>query len=301
MSHADSSPTGVIHNIGYRGYDGERLTRRGITLGLYTHSLRGIFGIGRAARSKVVPIGMFVVMLLPAVVLAVVAVVGAGMGQLDAPVLPYTRYAMVLQAALAIFVAVAAPQAVSLDLRFHTLPLYLARPLQRVDYVRAKLAAMTTAVLFLLAVPLLVMYLGSLAAGFDAGRETVDVAQALLGAALFSAVLSSLSVLIASFTARRGFGIAAIVTVLALSYSIISSLQGVVAFDADDPVTAGWIGLFSPMTLVDGVQVWAFGVTTSTPAGPPSDLAGFVFLVVTLGVVALAYWALTRRYRKVKV
>lgn len=300
MSHTDSSPTGVIHNIGYRGYDGERLTRRGITLGLYTHSLRGIFGLGRAARSKVVPIGMFVVMLLPAVVLAVVAVVGAGMGQLDGPVLPYTRYAMVTQAALAIFVAVAAPQAVSLDLRFHSLPLYLARPLERVDYVRAKLAATTTAVLLLLAVPLVVMYLGSLAAGFDAGQETLDVAQALLGAVLFSAVLSSLSVLIASFTARRGFGIAAIVTVLALSYSIVSSLQSVVAFDAG-AATAGWIGLFSPMTLVDGVQVWAFDVTSSTPAGPASDLAGSVFLVVTLGVVALAYGALTRRYRKVKV
>lgn len=301
MSHADSSPTGVIHNIGYRGYDGERLARRAITLSLYTHSLRGAFGLGRAARSKVVPIGMFVVLLLPAVVLAVVAVIGAGMGQITGPVVPYTRYAMIMQAALAIFVAVAAPQAVSLDLRFHSLPLYLARPLERVDYVRAKLAATTTAVLILLAVPLVVLYLGSLAAGFDAGRESVDLAQALLGAVLFSAVLASLSVLIASFTARRGFGIAAIVTVLALSYSIVSSLQGVVAFDADDPDTAGWIGLFSPMTLVDGVQVWAFGVSSSTPAGPPSDLAGLVFLVVALGVVALAYWALTRRYRKVKV
>src|SRR5690606_12890215 len=141
MSHADSSPTGVIHNIGYRGYDGERLARRAITLSLYTHSLRGAFGLGRAARSKVVPIGMFVVLLLPAVVLAVVAVVGAGMGQITGPVVPYTRYAMIMQAALAIFVAVAAPQAVSLDLRFHSLPLYLARPLERVDYVRAKLAA----------------------------------------------------------------------------------------------------------------------------------------------------------------
>ncbi|WP_277213160.1 ABC transporter permease [Isoptericola croceus] len=301
MSPADSAPSGVIHNIGYRGYDGERLTRRGITFGLYAHSLRGIFGLGRAARSKVVPFGMVVVMLLPAVVLAVVAVVGAGLGQLDGPVVPYTRYAMILQAALAIFVAVAAPQAVSLDLRFHSLPLYLARPLERVDYVRAKLAAMTTAVFLLLAAPLLVLYLGSLAARFDAGRETLDLAQALLGALLFAAVLSGLSLVIASLTARRGFGIAAIVTVLVLSYSIVSSLQGVVAFEADDATTAGWIGLFSPMTLVDGVQVWAFGVTSSTPAGPAGDLAGPTFLVVALAFVALAYWALTRRYRKVKV
>jgi ABC-2 type transport system permease protein len=301
VSVPDSAPAGVIHNIGYRGYDGERLSRREITLALYAHSLRGVFGLGRAARSKVVPMGMVVVVLLPAVVLAVVAVVGEQMGQLSGPVLPYTRYAMVLQAALAIFVAVAAPQAVSLDLRFHSLPLYLARPLERVDYVRAKLAALTTAVFLLLAAPLLVMYLGSLAAGFDAGRETADVAQALLGAVLFAAVLASVSLVIASLTSRRGFGVAGIVTALALSYSVVSGLQGVIAFDADDPTTAGWIGLFSPMTLVDGVQVWAFGVSSSTPAGPTGDLAGPVFLLVSLALVALAYLALNRRYRKVKV
>ena len=294
-------PTGVIHDIGYREYDGPRLTRRGIAYGLYVHTLRGVFGLGRAPRSKVVPVGMVVVMLLPAVVLAVVSVVLAGQGAATGPVLPYTRYAMVTQAAIAIFLAVAAPQAVSLDLRFHTLPLYLSRPLERVDYARAKLAAVATAVFLLIAVPLLVMYLGALAARFDAGEQTLDLLQALVGAALFAAILSSLAVLIASLTSRRGFGVAAIVTVLALSYGIVSSLQGLVAFDADDPATAGWIGLFSPMTLVDGVQAWAFGAEPSTPAGPPSDVAGVVFLLVTVGVVALCYVALSARYRRVRL
>lgn len=294
-------PTGVIHDIGYREYDGPRLTRRGIAAGLYAHTLRGVFGLGRAPRSKVVPIGMVVVMLLPAVILAVVTVVLAGQGAASGPVLPYTRYAMVTQAAIAIFIAVAAPQAVSLDLRNHSLPLYLSRPLERVDYARAKLAAVTTAVFVLVAVPLLVMYLGSLAAGFDVGEQTVDLLQALVGAVLFAAILSGIAVLIASWTSRRGFGVAAIVTVLALSYGVVSSLQGLVAFDADDPTTAGWIGLFSPMTLVDGVQAWAFDVETSTPAGPPGDLAGVVFLAVTLGVVALCYAALAARYRRVRL
>ncbi|GAA1739085.1 ABC transporter permease [Isoptericola hypogeus] len=300
MSQSES-PSGVIHDIGYRGYDGERLTRRGIAYGLYTHTLRGVFGLGRAPRSKVVPFGMFVVMLLPAVVLAVVSVVMAGQGMITEPVLPYTRYAMVTQAAIAIFLAVAAPQAVSLDLRFHTLPLYLSRPLERVDYARAKLAALATAVFLLIAVPLLVMYLGALAARFDAGTQTVDFLQALVGAALFAAILSGIAALIASLTSRRGFGVAAIVTVLALSYAVVSSLQGLVAFDADDPETAGWIGLFSPMTLVDGVQVWAFDVESSAPAGPPTDAAGVAFLVVTLAVITLCYWALSMRYRRVRL
>ncbi|MFE6970599.1 ABC transporter permease [Isoptericola sp. NPDC057653] len=294
-------PAGVIHDIGYREYEGPRLARRGVALGLYTHTLRGAFGLGRAPRSKVVPMGLAVLMLLPAVILAVVTVVLVGQGALTGPALPYTRYAMVTQAAVAIFLAVAAPQAVSLDLRFHTLPLYLSRPLERVDYARAKLAAVTSAVFLLLAAPLLVMYLGSLAAGLDAGRQTVDLLEALVGALLFAAILSGVAVLIASWTARRGFGVAAIVTVLALTYAVVSSLQALVAFDADDPATAGWIGLFSPMTLVDGVQVWAFGAEPSTPAGPSGDVAGVVFLAVTLGVIALCYAAVAARYRRVRL
>ncbi|CAM3764249.1 ABC transporter permease [Isoptericola cucumis] len=301
MTQPEASPAGVIHNIGYRAYDGERLPRRGVALALYSHTLRGVFGLGRAARSKVVPFGMVAVMLVPAIVLSVVSVVMAGQGMIAEPVLPYTRYAMVTQAAVAIFVAVAAPQAVSLDLRFHTLPLYLSRPLERVDYVRAKLAALATAVFLLLAAPLLVMYLGALAAGFDAGTQTVELLQALAGAVLFAAVLSGIGLVIASLTARRGFGVAAIMTVLALSYAVVTSMQALVGFEAGDMTTAGWIGLFSPMTLVDGVQVWAFGVETSSPAGPPEGVAGAAFPVVTLGVVALTYLALSARYRKVRL
>ncbi|ACZ30873.1 hypothetical protein Xcel_1853 [Xylanimonas cellulosilytica DSM 15894] len=295
MSHPEAAPTGVIHDIGYRGYDGARLTRRGIGTGLYTHTLRGIFGFGRAARSKVVPLGLAIVMLLPAIIIAVVTVV---IGGVETP-LPFTRYAMVTQGAIAIFVAVAAPQAVSLDLRFHTLPLYLSRPIHRIDYVRAKLAALTTGLFILIAAPLLVLYLGALAAELDAGTQTVHLLEALGGAALFAVVLAALSALIASLTARRGFGIAAIITVLAFSYAIVSTLQALVALDAGDPGTAGWIGLFSPMTLVDGVQVWAFGAAPSTPAGPPEGAAGAVFLAVAILVVALCYRAMVRRYRKV--
>ncbi len=300
MSTPDTQGPGVIHDIGYRGYTGPRLERRAITFGLFTHTLRGVYGLGRAARSKVVPFGMFAVMMLPAIVLAAVAIVTAN-PEVTSPPLPYTRFAMVTQGALAIFLAVAAPQAVSLDLRFHTLPLYLSRPLERSDYVRAKLGALTTAVFLLIAVPMLVIYLGNLAAQLDPGTQTVEFLQALVGAALFAVVLSSVSLLIASFTGRRGFGIAAIITVLTLSYAVVSALQGFVGFAGEDMTTAGWLGLLSPMSLVDGVQVWAFGAEPSTPAGPPSDAAGAAFLVVTILVIAACYALLVRRYRKVKV
>jgi ABC-2 type transport system permease protein len=302
MSHSEPTPSalGVIHDIGYRGYDGERLDRRHIRTALFTHSLRGVYGLGRSGKSKIIPFGLAAVMLLPALIIAVVNVALAGQGVLSEPVLPYTRYAMVLSAAITIFVGVQATQAVSLDLRFHTLPLYLSRPLSRDDYVRAKYAALSLGLFILIAVPILIMYTGSLFAEFPVGRETGDAALALAGAMLYALVLAGIALVIASTTTRRGFGIAAIITVLVLSYAIVTGLQGWIGYGAGDPETAGWIGLFSPMTLVDGVQVWAFGVETSAPAAPP-DGAGPVFLIVTLAVVAACYAALIQRYRRVRL
>jgi ABC-2 type transport system permease protein len=208
---------------------------------------------------------------------------------------------MALQAAIAIFVATQAPQTVSLDLRFHTLPLYLSRPVDRADYVRAKFAAFTTALFLVIAVPVLVLYIGALLAGFDVGENTANAAAAIVGAALFALVLSGIGLLIASLTPRRGFGIAAIITTLVLSYTIVTSLQGMIGYEADDLETAGWIGLFSPTTLVDGLQVWAFGAEPSTPAGPQGNGAGMTFLAVTLIVIVGCYGALLRRYRKVRL
>ena len=42
---------------------------------------------------------------------------------------------------LLVFIAAQAPELVSRDLRSHMLPLYFARPLRRLDYPLAKLAA----------------------------------------------------------------------------------------------------------------------------------------------------------------
>ena len=43
---------GVIHDLGYRGYDGPRLGRMQIVRALTWHSFRSAFGIGRASRAR---------------------------------------------------------------------------------------------------------------------------------------------------------------------------------------------------------------------------------------------------------
>ena len=56
---------GSIYDLGYRGYEGQRLGRRGAIVALLVHSLRTAYGLGRNARSKVVPVGLAVLAVLP--------------------------------------------------------------------------------------------------------------------------------------------------------------------------------------------------------------------------------------------
>ncbi|NUP02811.1 MAG: ABC transporter permease, partial [Nonomuraea sp.] len=61
-----------------------------------------------------------------------------------------------------------------------------------------------------------------------------------------------------------------------------------------------WMGLFSPVTLIDGVQTAFLGATPSLPGGHgPSNGQGVVYVLVTLGLIAASYGLMLRRYKKV--
>ncbi len=296
---AEQTPTGVIHDIGYRKYDGPRLGRGQITRALFVQSLRGAYGLGRSGRSKVLPMLLLGVMCLVAFIIAVIANVGAGIT--SELVLPYSAYTFTTQAILTIFVAAQAPVSLSRDLRFKTVPLYFSRPIERSDYVLAKLGALSVALFLLLAAPMLIMYVGALLAELPAGRETGDLLLALLGAVVFSVVFAGIGLLIASLTARRGFGVAAIITVFALSFAAVSALQGIIRYEVENVDLAGWLGLLSPVTLVDGFQTWVLDASGRAVAPPPGDVGGVVFVLVTFAVIGACWALLNLRYRKVAV
>ena len=143
---------GVIHDLGYRHYEGPRLGRAAIIRALYWHSLRSAFGIGRGAKAKILPILMFALMCLPAIVNAIAVAQHPG----QSPIVEYDTYLPRLRPLIMlIFVAAQAPELVSRDLRSHVLPLYVSRPMRRLDYPLAKLAAFTAACLLVLEIPLI--------------------------------------------------------------------------------------------------------------------------------------------------
>ncbi|AEW95567.1 MULTISPECIES: ABC transporter permease subunit [Streptomycetaceae] len=293
---ADPRGDSRIHDIGYRHYDGERLGRSYVRRSLFTQSLRGAYGLGRSAKSKVLPMILFAVMCAPALVIDAVAIY-THMTKLP---IQYTSYPIYLQAVIGLYLAAQAPQSVSRDLRFKTVPLYFSRPMERVDYVVAKFGAMASALFLLTGVPLLILYIGALLGKLDFGAQTAGFGKGLLGVALLSLLFGGIGLVLAALTPRRGFGVAAVIAVLTISYGAVSSIQGV-AFEQGNHAVIGWLGLFSPITLIGGVQSWWLGAQSEFVGGqgPGSALAGTVYLLVVLGLIAGSFALLMRRYRKV--
>ena len=67
-----AAESGVIHDIGYRHYDGERGGRPAIRRAMYVESARGAYGLGRAGRTKVMPALLLAAICLPALISTVV-------------------------------------------------------------------------------------------------------------------------------------------------------------------------------------------------------------------------------------
>ncbi|MFG3254085.1 ABC transporter permease [Streptomyces sp. NPDC048172] len=284
----------VIHNIGYREYEGARLGRAYARRSLFSQSLRGAYGLGRSAKSKVLPMILFAVICMPAAIIVAVAVATKA----DELPVGYSEYVLMLQPVIGIFIAAVAPQMVSLDLRFKITPLYFSRPIERGDYVAAKYAALSAALFVFTAFPVVIMYVGALLAKLDFGESTKGFLQGLVFCAVFALLHAAIGACMAALTPRRGFGIAAIIVVLTIPFFLISALQGI-AMEQDADSAIGWLGLASPGSLMDGLQSKFLGGISQFPGGETlTDAQGPLYLVVIAALTAGAYALLLRRYRK---
>jgi ABC-2 type transport system permease protein len=212
--------TSVIHDIGYKPYSGPRLGRAQIVRALYVHSVRGIFGLGRGAKAKVVPWFVVAVVLIPAALNVFMSSEGKAL------VLQYGSMQYHLMILSLLFVAIAAPELVSRDLRHHTLPLYFSRPLRRRDYPVAKLLALFSSLLLVELLPVVITYagqLGSASSGHEIWLDSRAAFPAVFVAVTQSALFAVLSLLIASSTGRRVIATGAI-AILFLATTAISGV-----------------------------------------------------------------------------
>lgn len=285
--------TGTIHDLGYRHYDGQRLGPSYIRRSLYVETVRGAYGLGRSARSKVMPFLLLGVMLLPAVVYGIV-VAYIGLGTLP---VNYTEYVLTMQVAVTVFLGSQCPALVSRDLRFQVTSLYFSRPLSRTQYVQAKFAGTATAVFILLALPLTLLLIGALLAELPLRDQLPDYLRSVAGAAMHAVVLSGVGLVVAALTPRRGLGVAAVVGTLIVLAGIRGTVSALAIEYGDDTLLA-YTGLLSPFTLVDGIASGLLGADSLTPLPPPDAVGTAVHIVLAVALVVGSYAVLVARYRR---
>jgi ABC-2 type transport system permease protein len=294
-----AAPAGYIHDLGYRPYGGPRLGERAVAWAFFVTGLRNTYGLGRSARSKALPMILLGMMLLPALILVGVLVQARDVLDLDSQIVAYSTYPITTQLLISVFVAAQAPALISRDLRFRTITLYLARPMRRSVYVLVRLASLTVATFILIGAPLVLMYAGGLLADLPIRHETGQFLGGMVGAALLAATLSGMAALVAALTIRRGLAVAAVIVVLLVSYTVVSTIQGI-ALGAGNETVGEVAGLFSPYTLVNGVQVFLFNSPDATPTPPSSDAMGLVYVLAVLVTVLAPIGGLFARYRSVQ-
>ncbi|MBV6703181.1 ABC transporter permease [Kitasatospora aureofaciens] len=289
--------TGVIHDIGYRGYAGPRLGRAYATRSLFTQSLRAAYGLGRSGKSKVLPMLVLGVLTVPAVIMVAIAL---ATHRSELP-LDYPRYLSAFGLIVSIFLASQAPVLLSRDLRYHTVPLYFSRPITRGDYVRAKFAAMVSAQFLLMAVPLLVLYIGALLGRLDFGHNTGHFLFGLVTALLYALVPTSVALVIAAATPRRGFGVAGIMGYLAISTVVVAILTRIgTGIELTVPDSAQWAALLSPNDLVESLTNQLFDVGGGGDRlHAPGAFGVAVFIAAVIAMVSGSYGLLLRRYSSV--
>lgn len=281
---------GVIHDLGYRAYDGSRASDATIGWSLFTMGFRHVWGLGRVGRAKVLPFTLLALSLLPAVVMVGTLALTSTDFLISRPL----RYLGSTQLLTSVFVAAQAPVLFSRDLRSRSIVLYLARPLSVTGFVLARWGALVAAVATFLLAPLVVLTVGSFAGDGDGVGYLTDTLKALPLVLLLTLLLSGIAAVISSYALRRGVAVVVTIVSLVVVTLLVASVQGVADFNDLDQLGA-LAGLASPWSLVGGLGD-AFGLGSRTT--PPTGVLVPISIVFGLLVSAGAVWLLIRRFAK---
>lgn len=295
LGAASTPATGAIYDLGYRRYDGPRLGRWHAVSTLFWASLRAAFGMGRSGRAKIVPWGLVVFALIPALVaVAIIALVGEGISPFT-----YDNYLWQVQITFALFVAAQAPELVNGDMRHRVLALYFSHPLERLDYAAAKLGALVAALLLLALTPQLVLFVGNLLTSTDVVAGLRDQAGALpqiIGTSLLYAVtLSAIGIAIAAFTPRRAYATGAII-----AFFLVTGAVSTILGEATRGSLSDWAPLIDPFALIDGTRDWLLGDSIDESPVSGSSVPLPIYGGVLAAVVAIGLAVIALRYQRVE-
>ncbi|HYI24448.1 MAG TPA: ABC transporter permease [Thermomicrobiales bacterium] len=225
MATADSMPPpateryGEVFDRGYAHYTGDRLGRRQAVRSLMLYSMKRAMGIRKSWTAKILPILLYVSAIVPLIIF-----IGLSAIVPDIEFATYSGYMSAIFLVVGIFVATTAPEMLCVDRRERTLPLYFSRAITRLDYVIAKVIAMTLLTMTLSVIPSVLLWLGQQLvsdAPMTAMRDNIgDLGRVLLIGTLIALVLGTGGLAISSLTDRK----AVAVTVIIIGFIILTAI-----------------------------------------------------------------------------
>ncbi len=290
--------TGVVYDLGYKPYEGQRLGRSGAIKAMLKDGLRRSFGIRRKARKKVYPWGLAVLAFLPAIVFVGLAfALSTFSPDAESPFGGHAQYISLVGTVIVLFVASAAPNLLIPDREDGVLAVYSSRPMTAWDYIWGRVGALALVASAFFIVPNLIMYVG-FAALDDAGLASAlvdnldDLVKIVLTMVAYVAGYGAPALLISTYAKRIG---PAAGTYLALVFISPGFAE---MFKALDITGARYGTLVAILQHPEVIRNWLFD---ESQAGIPMSAVGFspwisVFFIAI--VTAGTMYLMARRYRR---
>ncbi len=292
---ADTRAAGAIYDLGYQSYTGPRFGRLYAVRTLIRYSFATAFGVGRGDKAKSMPTLIVACVYLPALVQ-----VGIASAAGNVAFIHYSAFLQFTAFLVALFAAAQAPELIVADKQQGVLSLYLSRPFKATDYAWAKFFALVAAMLVITLGPQIVLFVGRIFLGASpwaaVKTEWTKLFPIVGGTLLTSLFVASISILLASFASRRGYGTASVIVFFLLAPALVDMFRA---------VTSGAVKRYAvlahPVYVITGFSDWLFEIEARRrSAVGRADFPGQYYLFVMLGVTVFCTAALLRRFRRLE-
>ncbi len=294
-----TDPTGVVYDLGYQRYDGERLGRRGALVAIFKDGMRRVLGLRRRARNKIMPWSLIVLALMPAGFFLAFSVITGELlidGATNEPVELFgaAEYSSFSATVTLLFVALAATELLIPDRVHGTLEVYASRPLRRTDYLGARTAALAALTLAFLVVPQTLLLIGNAFVSPDGFLSSLvgdlDVlARAIAATAVYFAAFAPLAAVVAAYSNRTAVGAG---VYLAIVFAVNGVSDALVTNDFDIA------GLFALNHHPRYVSDWIFDDSTLQWIPERAGFEPWVSLAVVAAIAVGSGFLVLRRYRR---
>ena len=286
--------SGVVFDLGYQPYDGERFGRKGATRAVYRDGLRRVVGLRRKARRKILPVLLAVVALAPAAFFVAFGFLTGDLIEDDENFFGAAEYFSFNATVTLLFVALAASELLLPDRTSGTLAVYASRPLRVVDYLGARAASLATVVFGFLIIPQLLLIIGNAAVSSDGFLDSIiDDLDLMWQVALVSVVylvaFAPLAFLISSFAAKQSFAAGIF---LAIMFIISGVTRGLVEAEFDV------FGLLSINHHPRYVADWILDVNSRQWIPEQAGFEPWASLLVIVAIALGSVIVVLRRYRR---